>query len=588
MKIKLLKLLFIFWMANLFASITVYVPQKTFQPSGPENQLNNQQQGYRKLLHKPYKENVLGIHAMYSDLIKIKDSVQRIKKAEEIKLFARKNKDRRLELNVDFFLNFWNAFYLRQPKDVSLHKLKEQVEWATKENVDFLRARSLRALAEFYWKVEKNYELAFEQYLLLDHELEITRAGDYPEMARDLMQIGEAYYFFQDYAQAKNYFKKAIALPENTFNTMVINAARNNLGLCYRQENKLDSSDYYFKKVLATTFTEAKSWKRVVTGNIGANLYLRKQYQNAIPLLETDFYGAVAENDYGCAAGAAIILADIYREKAAMGQAKIFISHAQKYIQESGQPDRLRLLYPVMSKWHAAMGDMQQAGRYIDSSVVAVNRYNDKFSALKVLRAQQKLDRNKEQLQRAELTLERANKAAERNLLILLVVILCIIVALTYFIQKKKQLTKDLKLQKAAQELDAAKLNLSRFTERIQEKNKLIETMQQQLESNIETDTNLAIQLQQATILTEEDWIRFKVLFEQVHYGFLSKLKEKYPQISPAETRFLSLAKLNFSTKEMASTLGVSPQSIRTNWYRIRKKLNLQESLTAEEFIETI
>lgn len=541
---------------------------------------------YDSLLHKPYGKRVLGIHAMYDDLIHISDSSLRVKRAEEIKSFARRHNDRPLELNVDFFLVFWNTFYQRQPKEVSLTRLTEQLELTTKENVDFLRARSLRALAEFYWKIEKNYELAFEQYLLLDKELTATKAGDYPEMARDLMQIGEAYFFFQDYPLAITYFKKAIALPENTFNTMVINSARNTLGLCYQQENKLDSSDYYFNQVLLTTFPEAQVWKRISTGNMGTNRYLLHQYEKAIPLLETDFYRAVRENDNGCAAGAAITLADIYREKGEMHTAKTFISHARHYIEKAEQPDRLRLLYPVMSKWYAMTGDREMSKRYVDSSVIAINRYNEKFSALKVLRAQQKVDRQNEELQRAAITLERERKAAERNFLLLLVLLLCIAMALTYFIQKKRQLAKDLKLQKASQELEAARFNLQRFTESILEKNRLIEELEQQLDKN--TAPDLRQQLQQTTILTEEDWHQFKSLFEQVHGGFLQRLREKYPSFSPAEIRFVSLAKLNFSTKEMATALGVSPQSIRTNWYRIRKKLELPETMTVEELVTGI
>ncbi|MGC4128864.1 MAG: hypothetical protein QM564_04735 [Bergeyella sp.] len=544
---------------------------------------------YKPLLHKPYKENVLGIHSMYKDLIDIKDNAQRIKKAEEIKAFARKNNDRRLELNVDFFLNFWSTFYLNQPKDVSLRKLKEQLELTTKENVDFLRARSLRALAEYYWKLEKNYELAFEQYLLLDNELAKINADDYPEMARDLMQIGEAYYYFQDYGIAEKYFKKAISLPENTFNTFVINTARNTLGLCYQQENKLDSSDYYFKKILDNTFPEAKVWKRIAIGNMGTNMYFRQRYDDAIALLETDFYGAVAENDYGCAAGAAISLADIYRSKGKMEQAKSFIDKAQEYIEKSGQKERLRLLYPVMSKWYMSKGDANRSKQYMDSTVVAINKYNERFSALKLFRAQQKIDLQKEKLRQSAAILEREKKIAERGLFLFLVVILCGATALIYFYQKKKQLSKDLKLQKAAQELETAKINLDRFTERILQKENLIEDLKQKLtEQRPETDSTVFAQMQQSTILTEEDWTQFKTLFEQVHSGFLNKLKEKYPQISPAETRFLSLAKLNFSRKEMASALGVSPQSIHTNWYRIRKKLDLPETWTVDELIETI
>ena len=329
---------------------------------------------YEALLHKPYGENADGVHAMYRDLINIPDSTLRARKADEIKSFARSHKDRRLELNVDFFLTFWNAFYQRQSKDDAHRKLTELVASSTKENTEFLRPRALRALAEFYWKREKNYELAFEQYLLLDKELVSANLTDYPEMARDLMQIGQAYYFFQDYTIAKQYFKRAIALPENTFNTMVINDARNTLGLCYQKENNLDSADYYFNEILKTSFPEALAWKAIATGNLGFSRYLLKQYNKALPLLEVAFNTSVAEHDYGYAGGSAISLADIYRHQGRLEQAGVFIAHAQEYIQKAGQPDKLRRLYPVMSKWYAAAGDMERSKQYVDSAVVTLDR----------------------------------------------------------------------------------------------------------------------------------------------------------------------------------------------------------------------
>jgi len=539
---------------------------------------------YDSLLHKPYGENIYGIHSMYSDLINIPDSASRAEQAEVIKAFARKHQDKALERNVDFFLVFWNAFYQHQPKDISLRKLEEQLEQSTEDNIQFLRARSLRALAEFYWKIEKNYELAFEQYLLLDKELTGIHPDNYPEMARDLMQIGEAYYFFRDYPVAKKYFKKAIAIPENDFNTTVINAARNNLGLCYQQENNPDSSDFYFNQILKTSFPQSATWKRVATGNLGYNRYLQQDFDKAAPLLETDFHDAVAENDPGDAAGSAITLADIYLEKGKIKEAGIYISLAQEYIQKADQPDRLRQLYPVMSKWYAASGNWRKSKQYVDSTILAINRYSEKFNALQVSRAQQKVDRQQEELQLAAFKLERERKLAERNLLILVVVILFVGLILTYFIQKKRQLSKDLKLQAATQDLEIARLNLNSFTESILEKNKLIAQLQSR---NPEEDkTDLIQQLQQSTILTEEDWQDFQLLFDKAYPGLILRFREKYQELSVGELRYFVLSRLNLSTKEMAGMLGVSINAIQVMRHRIRKKLDLPDNIYLEEIIK--
>ncbi|WP_149243251.1 hypothetical protein [Dyadobacter sp. 32] len=541
---------------------------------------------YDHLLHKTYAQKVTGIHDLYRDLADIGDSVRQVKKTDEIKRFARNNKDRALELNVDFFLVFLSAFYQHQPREVSLGRLKKQLELATEENVDFLRARSLRALAEFYWKIEGNYELAFEQYLLLDKELVTTKPEEYPEMARDLMQIGKAYYFFQDYTVAREYFKRAIVLPETAFTTMVINDARNTLGLCYQQLNNLDSSDFYFKEVFKTTFPEAAVWKRIATGNLGTNMYLCRDYDQAIPLLEKDFYGSISENDYGCAAGASIVLADILRDKGKLKESAVFIAHAKDNIAKAEQPDRLRLLYPVMSKWYAAAGDMERSRQYMDSSMTAMNRFNDRFSALKVLRAQQRVDRKNQELQLAGYTLERQRKMAERNLLVLLVLLLCIAIIMTYFIQKKRQLANDLKLQAATQELKIAAIDLDRFTESIREKNKLIE----QLESrNPEAEkAGIFRELRQSTILTEDDWIAFQRLFDQAYPGFIQRARQAYPDLTTSELRYFALSKIAISAKEIAAMLGVSPNTIQVMRHRIRKKLDFADNQVMEMEINRI
>jgi len=550
---------------------------------------------YSNLLHKPYREKVAGVHAMYKDLIDIADSTQRAQKVDEIKNFARRNKDRGLELEIEFFQNFWNAFYQKQPRLVSLKLLKKQLVVVTAENIDFLKARSLRALAEFYWKIDKNYELAFEQYFLLDKELTTIKAEDYPEMARDLMQIGEAYFFFHDYELAKKYFKKTIKLTETPFNTMVINTARNTLGLCYQQTNELDSADYYFGEVQKTTFKEAAIWKRIAAGNKGNSMYLRKQYDQAIPLLEADFNGAIVDNDYGCIVGAAILLADIYREKGKLTLAGNYISKARFYIKKSGQVDRLRLLYPVMSKWYAAIGNTEKSKQYVDSSVIELNKFSEKFSALKVLKAQQKVDRQKEQLQLASFTLEKQRKINERNLMIVLVIGLFVALVLGYSILKRKQQVIEIEKLKIESELKKAQNEIDLFVFKINEQSKIAEKFNQELKKiqNSESEEKkilekTAMELRSTKILTDEDWINFQKHFGKLYPNFIKNLKANYTTITDAEIRYLMLSKLQLSHREMAQALGISSDAVRVTWNRVRKKMKGTLVDTPQSLIQCI
>ncbi|HEY8938181.1 MAG TPA: hypothetical protein VIM65_23325, partial [Cyclobacteriaceae bacterium] len=52
--------------------------------------------------------------------------------------------------------------------------------------------------------------------------------------------------------------------------------------------------------------------------------------------------------------------------------------------------------------------------------------------------------------------------------------------------------------------------------------------------------------------------------------------------------RLSALIKLNLSIKEMASMLGISPESVKKSRYRLKRKLGLTENDVLEEFIEKL
>ena len=68
----------------------------------------------------------------------------------------------------------------------------------------------------------------------------------------------------------------------------------------------------------------------------------------------------------------------------------------------------------------------------------------------------------------------------------------------------------------------------------------------------------------------------------------MQRLREKLPQLSPADTRYIVLSKLNLTSREMASMLGVRPDAIRLYRHRLRKKLQITDDKTLEELIRSI
>jgi DNA-binding CsgD family transcriptional regulator len=83
----------------------------------------------------------------------------------------------------------------------------------------------------------------------------------------------------------------------------------------------------------------------------------------------------------------------------------------------------------------------------------------------------------------------------------------------------------------------------------------------------------------------DKDWEEFRLYFEEVHTGFFDTLKERYPDLTPNELRLAALVKLNLSIKETATIMGITPDSVKTARYRLRKKLDMETEENLTEYM---
>ncbi|ELR70692.1 TPR repeat-containing protein [Fulvivirga imtechensis AK7] len=83
----------------------------------------------------------------------------------------------------------------------------------------------------------------------------------------------------------------------------------------------------------------------------------------------------------------------------------------------------------------------------------------------------------------------------------------------------------------------------------------------------------------------DKNWEDFKVYFENVHQNFLSYLKSKYPKLTGTDLKICTLSRLNFSIKEMAEILHISPESVKIARHRLRKRLSLDTNEELNSFI---
>ena len=67
----------------------------------------------------------------------------------------------------------------------------------------------------------------------------------------------------------------------------------------------------------------------------------------------------------------------------------------------------------------------------------------------------------------------------------------------------------------------------------------------------------------------------FELAFDEVHEDFLSRLKSRYPTLTPTELRMCAFLKMNISTKEIAPLMNISVRGVEICRYRVRKKMGI-------------
>ncbi|MBU1820535.1 MAG: hypothetical protein KKG00_03350 [Bacteroidetes bacterium] len=137
------------------------------------------------------------------------------------------------------------------------------------------------------------------------------------------------------------------------------------------------------------------------------------------------------------------------------------------------------------------------------------------------------------------------------------------------------------------------KEQLRQLQENIRQKDQLIailEDSENNYMADMSTDVRMKLltNLRHSVLLTDESWDNFVLLFERVNAGFFDRLRHKYPDLTPAEVRFMALSRLAYSGREMANMLGVSEGAIRQYRSRIRRKLALPDTEEVEKIAYTV
>ncbi|WP_426295496.1 tetratricopeptide repeat protein [Dyadobacter endophyticus] len=546
---------------------------------------------WEHLLHKTYPQRYKDLGKIYTRLIDNRDSTSVFREIASMKEWAKARHDRDLELESDLLKAYYLTTWHRNQTHRIAAMLNELVAKTAEQDIKQLNARSLKVLGDYYWSDGRNYELAFETFIQMESILNELSTDEFPDKSYALSNIAHAYYNFSDYKKALSLFGQILTLKFNPDMYAGHNSALVMTAVIYRKLGKLDSSDHYFRRVLRKESPgNYKTWAAIAQGGLGENAYLRGNYAESMPLLQANIDEAILQKDYGLAAQSLITQADIHLKNNAFDNAGQLVNTARHYLDVT-HPERYRHfqdLYTILVKLSAARGNPKLAEAYLDSAMFAKDSMNRKYNEKLMLRAHQKMELQKLRGKMEKAESDQKLKITERNLSLILVLLIAGVAIYVYRTQRKRhqqaQLLKELKIRQKEQELENATLQLSEFARNISEKSKQIEA----LESKQGPDAEALMQLRESTILTQEDWDYFKKLFGKAHGDYLHRLREKFPDLTQAEIRFIALAKLGLGYQEMSVTLGISSHAVRTTKYRLLKKIDVPDDQSLEEVMMQI
>jgi tetratricopeptide (TPR) repeat protein len=463
---------------------------------------------------------------------------------------------------------------------------EKKISW-----VNFYSARRMVHFGETAWAV-----------MYSKNGVDIMEKINYPIEPPVYTDLGELLLQVREYDESIHYAKKGLAAwkilnyekeYEAPYKFKV--RAFNTIGASFYIKNEYDSAIRYLRQaLLMAKANEDTGLEGMVLGNIGKIFYSQANYDSAWMLFKTDYHYSIEDSAFNEAANASqwMAKANLARGNkiAALAEAK----EALRLLRLWPNGDYRRDTYYTLTQVFREIGDFDSAFYFYDRYIFLNDSLEKEVATSSLAISKARLAGEESRFKIQKLNKEKEKQLFIRNSLIAAIVAVSLIV---FLIINRERLKNKLALEKAErekmlmeQEIQSAKEQINSFTSHIIEKTNLIEKLEEQLNGkNTSSEHQILIaELSRQTILTEDDWLNFKSLFDKVYPLFFQKLRKTAPEITVAEQRMAALIKLQLTTKQMAAMLGISVDSVHKTRQRLRQRIQLVSDISIEDFISNI
>ena len=491
---------------------------------------------------------------------------------------------------------------------------REAHRLATQLNDENGLAMANRVVGVSYWSRGEFYQALV--HLFKSQEL-YKKLGDHLGEGNATMNIGLVYADQKDHGRALEHFLRANQLFEKLGREDRIGITYNKIGSVYLEKGELDKAGKYLFDGLDIHTRNNFSFGILEACNrIGLYYRDKGELKEAEDYLQRSLAIAEQNKDREHLVKNLENLASVYIRQGNLIQAKSFLDRALPLAQEHQYKKWLRDIYKDYKDVYALRNDYTRAFAYAEKFEAIKDSIfsEEKAAQLANLELEHQMAEQQQaiKLKEKEILLlqqqTRFDKLIKISLIsgtILVLILVYIVLRNQRYRYKKNQELLERNHALAEKELENARLKeielqqaltfknkeLTAYTVNFIRKNELIEELKEKIISlkntshQPQTELNTLLNLVQQNTSIDRDWDDFKRTFENVHHNFFGNLLNQYPDLTPAELRLCALICLNLSAKEMASLMGISPDSVKTARYRLRKKFGLDQEQGLDEFV---
>jgi len=405
--------------------------------------------------------------------------------------------------------------------------------------------------------------------------------------------LGQFLYYHKGYEKSIEYLREVIKAGIDTAEgvSQKVNMM-NTIALNWLKLEKYDSALHTLSDAMAIAKEIKDSlWIGILSGSKAEVEISQGIYSEADLLL--DFYYKYARQfrEYANVANALQLHSAIDIHNKDYPAAIERLREALTYLRVYPQPFYRLQVYQRFSTAFGETGAYDSALHYYKLYTHLNDSLETSIAASETELAKLKADYERDIFRIQNLQKEKKQEVTLRNFIILGIIMVAAILILYLnrlrLINKHKEQIALTNKRVAEAEVESARKQLQYIAQNNLRQTDIIEKLQRQIrdkESDAEKQ-KLLDELTHQTILTEEDWDKFKTLFEKVYPAFFLKLKEQAMDITLAEQRMAALTRLQLPTRQMATMLGISVDSVHKSRQRLRQRLQVGADENLEKVI---